>query len=123
MMNSYGYQQYKQQSINTMTKGEMLILLYDEAIKRLIKAEMALKSGEYGLFDESIVRVKDIFRYLTDTLDKKYPISNELSRIYDFFTYELSRIHAGRNIEVINEIKPMIAELRDTFKEAEKKTR
>lgn len=40
-----------------------------------------------------------------------------------FFTYELSRIHAGRNIEVINEIKPMIAELRDTFKEAEKKTR
>lgn len=85
MMNSYGYQQYKQQSINTMTKGEMLILLYDEAIKRLIKAEMALKSGEYGLFDESIVRVKDIFRYLTDTLDKKYPISNELSRIYDFF--------------------------------------
>ena len=122
-MNSYGYQQYKQQSINTMTKGEMLILLYDEAIKRLIKAEMALKSGEYGLFDESIVRVKDIFRYLTDTLDKKYPISNELSRIYDFFTYELSRIHAGRNIEVINEIKPMIAELRDTFKEAEKKTR
>ena len=101
MMNSYGYQQYKQQSVNTMTKGEMLVLLYDEAIKRLTRAEMALKNGDYVLFDESVIRVKDIFRYLSDTLDKKYPISNDLIRLYDFFAYEFARLHAGRNIDEI----------------------
>lgn len=49
MMMNYGYQQYKQQSVNTMTKGELLILLYDEAVKRLSRAEMALKSNDFLL--------------------------------------------------------------------------
>ena len=29
-MDARGYQQYKEQSINTMTQGELLLLLYDE---------------------------------------------------------------------------------------------
>ena len=52
-MNQNGYQQYKTQSINTMTKAEMLILLYDELIKRLIRAEIALKN------DARVINVKD----------------------------------------------------------------
>lgn len=31
----YGYEQYKEQSINTMTKGEQLVLLFDEVVKNL----------------------------------------------------------------------------------------
>lgn len=120
MMNNYGYQQYKQQSINTMTNGEMLILLYDEAVKRLTRAEIALKSKDFSLFDASIERTKEIVIYLMDTLDRQYTISAELLRLYDFFMYELSRLSAGRNPKVIEEIKPMFIELRNTFKEADK---
>lgn len=117
-----GYQQYKTQSVNTMTKGEMLILLYDEMIKRLTRAEIALEKKDFEIFDQSVTRTKEILRYLTDTLDRKYSISHELFRLYDFFSYELSRLSAGRNVEVIKEIRPLIAELRDTFKEADKHT-
>lgn len=120
MMNNYGYQQYKQQSINTMTNGEMLILLYDEAVKRLTRAEIALKSKDFSLFDASIERTKEIVMYLMDTLDRQYTISAELLKLYDFFMYELSRLSAGRNSKVIEEIKPMFIELRNTFKEADK---
>lgn len=115
-----GYQQYKAQSVNTMTNGEMLILLYDEIIKRLTRAEFALRQGDITLFDESVIRARDIVRYLLDTLDRKYPISSEIARMYDFFLYELSRISAGRNVQVIQELKPLVQELRDTFKEADK---
>lgn len=117
-----GYQQYKTQSVNTMTKGEMLILLYDEMIKRLTRAEIALEKKDFEIFDQSVTRTKEILRYLTDTLDRKYSISHELFRLYDFFGYELSRLSAGRNAEIIKEIRPLIAELRDTFKEADKHT-
>lgn len=120
MMNNYGYQQYKQQSINTMTNGEMLILLYDEAVKRLARADIALKSNDFALFDASVERTKEIVLYLMNTLDKKYAISTELLKLYDFFIYELSRLSAGRNPKVIEEIKPMFIELRNTFKEADK---
>lgn len=40
--------------------------------------------------------------------------------MYEYFQYELSRLSAGRKPEVIEEIKPLIIELRDTFKEADK---
>lgn len=121
-MNNYavGYQQYKEQSVNTMTKGEMLIMLYDEVLKRLTRAELALEKNEFQIFDESISKTKDIIRYLTDTLDSKYPISGELRRLYDFIYYELGRISASRNAVIIGEIKPLIIEFRDTFKEADK---
>ena len=35
-MDMRGFQQYKEQSVNTMTQGELLLLLFDELVKRLI---------------------------------------------------------------------------------------
>lgn len=120
-MNSYGNQQYKEQSVNTMTKSEMLLLLLDELYKRIMRAEIAIKQENYELFDQSITRSVEIVMYLKNTLDRKYPISGELSRMYDFFIYELSRIKAKRSDEIIKELKPLVEELRTTFREAEKK--
>lgn len=119
-MNNYGYQQYKQQSVNTMTQGELLVLLYDEALKRLLRAEMALKNNDIAVFESSVDRVSEIIRYLDETLDKSYPVSKDISRLYEFFLFEIARVKAGRNISVISEIKNMIADLRNTFKEADK---
>ena len=116
----HGYQQYKAQSINTMTPGELLMLLYDELIKRLARAEIALKNQHYEVFDESIIRCREILRYLDDTLDMQYPISHDLHRLYDFFSYELSRVQVGRNEKVLAEVKPRLTDLRDTFRQAQK---
>ena len=119
-MDMHGYQQYKAQSINTMTPGELLMLLYDELIKRLARAEIALKNQNYEVFDESIIRCREILRYLDDTLDMQYPISHDLHRLYDFFSYELSRVQVGRNGKVLAEVKPRLTDLRDTFRQAQK---
>lgn len=40
--------------------------------------------------------------------------------MYEFFLYELSRLQAGRNGAVIQELKPLVIELRDAFREASK---
>ena len=69
-INQNGYQQYKTQSINTMTQAEMLILLYDELIKRLTRAEIALKNQNYTAFDEAVTRCREIVRYLSSSLFK-----------------------------------------------------
>ncbi|EXG83358.1 flagellar biosynthetic protein FliS [Clostridium sp. ASBs410] len=119
-MASYGYQHYKEQTVNTMTPGEMLNLLYDEMLKRLTRAELALEKEDYELFEQSIQRAADIVTYLKDTLNYDYEISAELRRMYDFFLYEFSRIRAGRNSDVIEEVRPLIIDLRDAFKEAQR---
>lgn len=120
MKMQYGYEQYKEQSINSMTKGEQLILLFDEIVKSLVKAEIAIKDENYELLEVSIQKASDIVRYLIDILDRSIPISQELYRMYDFFLYEFSRIKAGRNAAVIEEVKTMVMEMRDAFKEANK---
>lgn len=119
-MSNNGYQQYKSQSVMTMTAGEMLLLLYDEICKRLIRAELALKNENYELFDASVQRSVEIVQYLKDTLNFNYEISFELSRMYDFFLYELSRLSAGRNPEIIKDVHHLVKELREAFAEASK---
>lgn len=115
-----GYEQYKMQTVSTMTKGEMLLLLYDELLKRLTRAEIALKEEEYDLFDKAVERSEEIIRYLDKTLNMEYEISTELRRMYEFFLYEISRLKAGRKVAVIQELKPLVTDLRDAFKEASK---
>lgn len=115
-----GYQQYKMQAVNTMTKGEMLLLLYDELIKRLTRAELALEREDYEVFEASVKRSGEIVQYLKDTLNTEYSISRELQRMYDFFLYEVSRLQASRNKSVIEELRPLVMELRDAFREANK---
>ncbi len=73
----HGYEQYKAQSVNTMTRGELLLLLYDELVKRLTRAELAIGKQDYTLFEASITRCIEILEYLDDTLDPQYPISHD----------------------------------------------
>ena len=115
-----GYQGYKEQGINDMTPGELLMLLYDELVKRMVRAGLALDKKDYALFEASVDRSLDIIRYLDDTLDVQYPISRNLNRLYDYFSYELNRVKAGRNKTELDRVKTMVGELRDSFREAQK---
>ena len=119
-MNARGYQQYKQQSLNTMTPGELLLLVLDELVKRLMRGDLALQQQDYALFEASIDRCIAIVRYLDDTLDRKYEISRELHRLYEFFSYDLNRIKIGRNKPELDRLSPLIIDLRDTFRIAER---
>ena len=119
-MDMHGYEQYKAQSVNTMTRGELLLLLYDELVKRLTRAELAIGKQDYTLFEASITRCIEILEYLDDMLDPQYPISHDLHRLYDFFTYELTRVKIGRNTRILAEVKPRLTDLRDTFRAAQK---
>ena len=118
-----GYQGYKEQGINEMTPGELLLLLYDELVKRMVRAGLALDKGDHALFEASVDRCLDIVRYLDDTLDMQYPISRNLNRLYEFFSFELNRVKAGRNKTELDRVKSMVGELRDTFREAQKNIR
>lgn len=119
-MDARGYQQYKQQSINSMTAGELLLLLYDELVKRSTLASVALDKADWPTFEATMDRCIDIVNYLDETLDHKYPISRDLSRMYDYFTYEMGRVKIGRNKAVLEQLRPMLADMRDTFRAAEK---
>ena len=100
-MDMKGFQHYKEQSVNTMTQGELLLLLYDELYKRLSQAELMLDQQDYPVYEASIERAVAIIDYLD-------------------FTYELGRAKIGRRKEVLTHVKSMVGELRDAFRQAQK---
>ena len=113
-------QHYKEQSVNTMTPNELLLLLFDELMKNLLRCGLALDKQEYELMEASVDKAQHIIRYLDDTLDDQYPISRQLHKLYDFFGYQLGRVKFGRNKAVLDQVRPMIADLRDTFRQADR---
>ena len=119
-MDMRGYQRYREESLNTMTQGELLLLLYDELVKRLRQADLEMGTQNYENFEKAVDRAVEIIHYLSDTLDHRYPISGNLSRLYEYFCYELSRVKAGRNQEELMRVTRMVSELRDSFRQAEK---
>ena len=119
-MDMRGYQRYREESLNTMTQGELLLLLYDELVKRLRQADLEMGKQNYENFEKAVDRAVEIIHYLSDTLDHRYPISGNLSRLYEYFCYELSRVKAGRTQEELMRVTRMVSELRDSFRQAEK---
>lgn len=119
-MEMNGFAQYKEQSIHTMTQGELLLLLYDELVKHLTRADLALKQEKYDMLDDAVDRSLRIIHYLEDTLDMQYPISENLSKLYEFFCYELARVRSGRNQTEMERVKGMVSELRESFRAAQK---
>lgn len=109
-------QHYKEQTINTMTKGELLLLLYDELVKRLTQAELALGKEAYPMFEECVQRSINIIDYLDATLDRQYEISHSLTRLYEYFTYELGRVMIGRNAPLLVHVREQLNELRGAFR-------
>jgi len=118
-MDLRGYQHYKDQSVNTMTQGELLLLLYDELVKRLTWAELALGKKDYPPFEAAVRRSKEIIDYLSDILDRSYEIGRELARLYDFMDYDLNRVLYGRSKTELARVKKMAMELRDAFRTAQ----
>ena len=52
-----GYNRYKENSIYSMSGPELLFLIYDEAIKRLTRAEISLDDKNYADFEDCLLAV------------------------------------------------------------------
>lgn len=116
------YQKYKESTVYSMSPGELLIVLFDEAIGRLKKAEIALEDEEYVIFEDCLDRAIRIIRHLTDILDINQPLSWDLRRIYRYLLFDIGRIKAGRKRQQaeIGRVVHILQELRDAFDTASK---
>ena len=117
------YQKYQQQSVMTMTPGEMLLKLYDGTITQLNAAKQFHEEKDYQRSNTALQKAQKILRYLDQTLDPQYEISGNLSALYDYFIRRLVEANLHKDNGPIDEVLPMVTELRDTFAQADKASR
>ena len=116
------YQAYQQQSVMTMTQGEMLLKLYDETIKQLSAAEIFMGEGSIEKTNQALQTAQKIVNHLRATLDFQYEISNQLAALYDYFVRQIVAANIKKDVALIQEVLPMVTELRDTFAQAAKQS-
>ncbi|MEG2206142.1 MAG: flagellar protein FliS, partial [Oscillospiraceae bacterium] len=103
-----------------MTNGEMLVRLYDETAKQMNAGLSHIANNDVLATNTALQKARTILNYLTQTLDFKYPISQNLSSLYEFFTRQIVLANSHMDAQPILDVIPMIEELRDTFAQSEK---
>ena len=117
------YAKYKQQSVMTITQGDMINLLYDEIINRLNKGLLGLEVRDFEASNTHFKKAQAIISHLESTLDGQYPVSQNLSSLYEYFNYQIVQANIKKNPDPVREVLPMIMELKEAFAQADKQVR
>lgn len=115
--------QYQEQSILTMSRGELLVKLYDELLKNLRFASLLFGQKQAENAKKYTTKAKDIVNYLFAILDDKYSISADLKQIYSHMLGQIIKANVSGDPASLEEIIPTVQELRSAWATAEKSTR
>lgn len=117
------YQTYQNNSILTASPEELILMLYNGAIKFCNQAVEAIEEKNIAKSNEYIVKAQKIISELRVTLDKKYPVAEDMDRMYEFIYHLLVQANISKDIEKLNTATQFIREFRDTWREAMKKAK
>ena len=90
---SYGLGAYKKTSVQTASKEQILLMLYQAAIKHCKKAIRAIDEKDLSTKGESIGRLQDIVIELSNSLDFEVggDVARELASLYDYIMYSTTQ--------------------------------
>lgn len=112
------YQQYMQNDIMLSSPEKLLLMLID-GLSRFIKtAKIAMKNKDTVKANENLIKAQDIVSELLSSLDMNYEISEGLSKLYDFIYQRLIDANIKKDITIIEEIEPLVEDLKTTWHEA-----
>ena len=123
-MYSSGYNAYKANSVNFASKEQLLLMLVDGAVKFAKIGRQAIADKDIQKAHNNIIKTEDIFTELRATLDTSAgQWAEDMFEIYGFINQKLFEANIKKSVEIMDEILPLIEEIRDIWYEAEKRAR
>ncbi len=109
---------YKDVAVTTQSKGRLIVLLYDGAIKFMKLAIKELETGNYKEKGQYINRAQDIINELNAVLDVNAggELSTNLRRLYYFINNRLSEANTKCDPRMIRQAISIMEELNQGWK-------
>ncbi len=118
-MNQY-VKQYQKASIETASREQILIMLYDGAIQFLNKAKAAINNNEIENAHNSLMGAQNIIQEFINSLDREVApqLVDNLTSLYEYFIRRLIQANMKREIEPIDEVLKYLKSLKATWEKA-----
>ena len=111
------YSQYSNSKVLTASPGELVLMLYEGAIKFCNMAIIAMEHNDVNKVHNNIVKAERIIDHLRTTLDMKYPVAQDFERIYVYLSKRLVEANIQKDKEILEEVCTHLRSVRDTWKE------
>lgn len=120
--NAYAKQaeQYKKNQIETAGPEEILIMLYEGAIRFLLIAKKALNEKDYAKSNTNLIKAQRIILEFMDSLDMSIggEMAMNLYKLYEYLHYQLVQANIQKNVAFIDEVLDHLRSLKATWQEA-----
>jgi flagellar protein FliS len=113
-----GVSAYQDTSVTTQSKGRLIVLLYEGAIKFMKLAIKELEANNYEAKGRYINKALDIINELNAVLDTDAggEIAVNLRKLYLFMNRQLSQANIKRDPQMIREVITLMEELNQGWK-------
>ena len=115
-----GYDAYQKNKVLTATPAELVLILYEGAIKFCNIGIVAIEKEEYAKANINIQKAERIVAELRGSLDMKYEVAKDFDQVYEYIGWALLQANVKKSIDRLEEALKHLRTMRDTWKEVMK---
>ncbi|MFP4687475.1 MAG: flagellar export chaperone FliS [bacterium] len=110
---------YKSTRIETASREQILLMLYEGAIKFMKQARQGLVDKDYQLGHQKLLKAQDIITELMASLDMEVggEIASNLYSLYDYILYNLVQANVEKSPQRIDDALPVMRQLESAWNE------
>ncbi len=118
-MNQY-IKQYQKLNIETATREQILIMLYDGAIQFLNKAKISLSKKDYENWNNNLIGAQKIIEEFINSLDREIApqLAQNLTSLYEYFLRRLVHANIKKETQPVDEVLTYLKSLKATWEKA-----
>jgi len=118
---AYGrpYQAYQQNSVQTSSQKQLIVMLYDGMHRFMTQAVQAIEQGDVEAAHQNLNKTSKILLELLGTLreDKGGEVAANLKKLYVYCYEQVVISNLKKDVEGIKSVQKVIGNLRDGWKE------
>jgi len=111
---------YLETTIQTAKPAQLLIMLYDGAIRSCRAAIEAIKAKQITEANVQLQKSQQIINEFIITLDQSSPLAEGLTQLYEYFKARLTEANMTKTAEPAEEVLGYLVELKETWIQAAK---
>jgi flagellar protein FliS len=115
------HQIYQQSAVNTSNPLQLIIMLYDGAIKHVKLGIEGIETNDFQKANTHLVKAQSVINELISSLNFQYPIAELLLQIYDYLVRNLIEANVKKQKEPALEVLGHLSNLRDAWQQVPKR--